>query len=124
MAIITQDGTRIYFKNWGSRQPVVFSHGWPLNGDAWENQMVFLAQNGYRTIAHDRSSQPSLRRQRSGHLRRMAPTAADFRSSLAPQRCSGPVGAVARPVLVIIGAPGSFEGQLARCLAGAGVAFV
>jgi non-heme chloroperoxidase len=62
--ITTGDGTQIYFKDWGEGQPVVFSHGWPLNADAWENQMVFLAQNGYRTIAHDRrghgrSSQPS-----------------------------------------------------------------
>jgi non-heme chloroperoxidase len=62
--VTTEDGTQIYFKDWGEGQPVVFSHGWPLNADAWENQMVFLAQNGYRTIAHDRrghgrSSQPS-----------------------------------------------------------------
>ena len=62
--ITTEDGTQIYFKDWGEGQPVVFSHGWPLNADAWEAQMVFLAQNGYRTIAHDRrghgrSSQPS-----------------------------------------------------------------
>ncbi len=62
--ITTEDGTQIYYKDWGTGQPVVFSHGWPLNADAWENQMVFLASNGYRTIAHDRrghgrSSQPS-----------------------------------------------------------------
>ena len=62
--ITTQDGTQIYYKEWGEGQPVVFSHGWPLNADAWESQMVFLASNGYRTIAHDRrghgrSSQPS-----------------------------------------------------------------
>jgi non-heme chloroperoxidase len=62
--ITTEDGTRIFFKDWGEGQPVVFSHGWPLNGDAWEMQMLFLAQNGYRTIAHDRrghgrSDQPS-----------------------------------------------------------------
>ena len=62
--ITTKDGTRIYYKDWGEGQPVVFSHGWPLNADAWQSQMVFLAENGYRTIAHDRrghgrSSQPS-----------------------------------------------------------------
>jgi non-heme chloroperoxidase len=49
--ITTQDGTRIYYKDWGTGQPVVLSHGWPLNADAWQSQMVFLAQNGYRTIA-------------------------------------------------------------------------
>ena len=52
--ITTNDGTDIYYKDWGSGQPVVFSHGWPLSADAWERQMVYLASNGYRCIAHDR----------------------------------------------------------------------
>jgi len=50
----TQDGTELYYKDWGSGQPVVFSHGWPLSADAWEDQMVFLADRGFRCIAHDR----------------------------------------------------------------------
>lgn len=61
--ITTRDGTEIYYKDWGSGQPIVFSHGWPLNADSWESQMIFLASKGYRVIAHDRrghgrSSQP------------------------------------------------------------------
>lgn len=62
--ITTQDGTRIFYKDWGTGQPVVFSHGWPLNADAWDAQMLFLVQKGFRVIAHDRrghgrSDQPS-----------------------------------------------------------------
>ena len=61
--ITTRDGAEIYYKDWGQGQPVVFSHGWPLSADAWEDQMLFLAERGYRCIAHDRrghgrSSQP------------------------------------------------------------------
>ena len=61
--ITTKDGTSIYYKDWGAGQPVVFSHGWPLNADAWDDQMFFVASHGYRAIAHDRrghgrSSQP------------------------------------------------------------------
>ena len=52
--ITTQDGTQIYYKDWGAGQPVVFSHGWPLSADAWDDQMLFLAERGYRCIAHDR----------------------------------------------------------------------
>jgi len=54
--ITVKDGTQIYYKDWGTGQPVVFSHGWPLNADAWDAQMLFLGQQGYRVIAHDRRS--------------------------------------------------------------------
>jgi non-heme chloroperoxidase len=61
--ITTRDGTKIFYKDWGTGQPVDFSHGWPLNADAWDDQTFFLASRGYRAIAHDRrgggrSSQP------------------------------------------------------------------
>ncbi len=61
--ITTSDGTRLYFKDWGKGPTVVFSHGWPLNSDSWESQMLYLAEHGYRCVAHDRrghgrSSQP------------------------------------------------------------------
>jgi len=61
--ITTKDGTQIYYKDWGEGRPVVFSHGWPLNADAWDDQLVVVASHGYRAIAHDRrgggrSSQP------------------------------------------------------------------
>src|SRR6202165_1786413 len=61
--ITTKDGTQIYYKDWGTGQPIVFSHGWPLSADAWEDCMLFLADRGSRCIAHDRrghgrSSQP------------------------------------------------------------------
>jgi non-heme chloroperoxidase len=61
--ITTKDGTQIYYKDWGTGTPIVFSHGWPLTADSWEAQMLFLASHGYRCIAHDRrghgrSSQP------------------------------------------------------------------
>jgi non-heme chloroperoxidase len=64
MSMLTvKDGTQIYYKDWGAGQPVVFSHGWPLSADSWDSQMMFLASQGYRCIAHDRrghgrSSQP------------------------------------------------------------------
>jgi non-heme chloroperoxidase len=60
--ITTKDGTQIHYKDWGTGQPIVFSHGWPLNADSWEAQMFFLASQGYRCIAHDRRGHG-----RSGH---------------------------------------------------------
>ncbi|MDT7811940.1 MAG: non-heme chloroperoxidase [Acidobacteriaceae bacterium] len=70
--ITTTDGTQIYYKDWGTGQPVVFSHGWPLSSDTWDGQMLFLARHGYRAIAHDRrghgrSSQTSLHNDMNGY---------------------------------------------------------
>src|SRR4029450_10987677 len=70
--IKTKDGTEIYYKDWGKGPVVMFSHGWPLNSDAWDGQMLFLAQNGYRIVAHDRrghgrSSQASSNNDMNGY---------------------------------------------------------
>lgn len=54
--ITTKDGTKIFYKDWGSGQPILFSHGWPLTADAWDKQMLFFGQQGYRVVAHDRRS--------------------------------------------------------------------
>jgi non-heme chloroperoxidase len=70
--IVTKDGTEIYYKDWGEGPVLTFSHGWPLNADAWDGQMLFLAQHGYRCVAHDRrghgrSSQPTSRNDMDGY---------------------------------------------------------
>ena len=52
--VTTQDGTPIFYKDWGQGQPIVFSHGWPLSADDWDGQMLFFLQQGFRVIAHDR----------------------------------------------------------------------
>jgi non-heme chloroperoxidase len=70
--ITTKDGTEIYYKDWGKGPVVTFSHGWPLNADAWDGQMLFLAQNGFRVVAHDRrghgrSSQPAFGNDMDGY---------------------------------------------------------
>jgi pimeloyl-ACP methyl ester carboxylesterase len=53
-SVITRDGTEIFYKDWGAGQPVVFSHGWPLTADAWDDQAFLVASHGYRAVAHDR----------------------------------------------------------------------
>jgi non-heme chloroperoxidase len=70
--ITTKDGTDIYYKDWGTGPVVTFSHGWPLNADAWDGQMLFLVQNGYRCVAldrrgHGRSSQASAHNDMDGY---------------------------------------------------------
>lgn len=70
--LITKDGTEIYYKDWGEGPVVTFSHGWPLSADAWDGQLHFLVENGFRVIAHDRrghgrSSQPSTRNDMDGY---------------------------------------------------------
>jgi non-heme chloroperoxidase len=70
--IITKDGTDIYYKDWGKGPVITFSHGWPLSADAWDGQMLFLVQNGFRVVAHDRrghgrSSQASSRNDMDGY---------------------------------------------------------
>ena len=75
--ITTKDGTQIYYKDWGQGPAVTFSHGWPLNADAWDGQMLFLARNGFRVVAHDRrghgrSSQPSSGNDMNGYTNDLA----------------------------------------------------
>ena len=65
--ITTRDGTTLYYKDWGTGPVVTFSHGWPLNADAWDGQMLFLAQNGFRVVAHDRRGHGRSSQSSSGH---------------------------------------------------------
>jgi non-heme chloroperoxidase len=65
--VTTSDGTEIFYKDWGSGQPVVFSHGWPLSGDDWDTQMLFFLQQGYRVIAHDRRGHGRSTQTSDGH---------------------------------------------------------
>src|SRR5438874_1485926 len=66
-AITTTDGTEIFYKDWGSGQPVVFSHGWPLSADDWDTQMLFFLQQGFRVIAHDRRGHGRSTQTSDGH---------------------------------------------------------
>src|SRR4051794_2935731 len=65
--ITTKDGTEIFYKDWGSGQPIVFSHGWPLSADDWDNQMLFFLDHGYRVIAHDRRGHGRSAQTADGH---------------------------------------------------------
>ena len=65
--IMTKDGTEIYYKDWGRGQPIVFSHGWPLSADDWDNQMMFFLQHGFRVIAHDRRGHGRSSQSDGGH---------------------------------------------------------
>jgi non-heme chloroperoxidase len=65
--ITTADGTEIFYKDWGSGQPIVFSHGWPLSSDDWDTQMLFFLQNGYRVVAHDRRGHGRSAQTSDGH---------------------------------------------------------
>jgi len=102
--ITTKDGTEIYYKDWGKGQPIVFSHGWPLSADAWDGQMLFLEQHGYRTIAHDRrghgrSSQASSNNDMNGYADDLAAVieALDLRDAVLVGHSTGG-GEVARYV--------------------------
>jgi non-heme chloroperoxidase len=65
--VTTKDGVEIYYKDWGTGQPIVFSHGWPLSSDDWDNQMLFFLAQGYRVVAHDRRGHGRSRQVGSGH---------------------------------------------------------
>ncbi len=65
--ITTKDGVEIFYKDWGSGQPIVFSHGWPLSADDWDAQMLFFLQHGYRVIAHDRRGHGRSSQTADGH---------------------------------------------------------
>src|ERR1700691_546420 len=65
--ITTKDGTEIYYKDWGTGQPIVFHHGWPLSGDDWDTQMLFFLNQGYRVIAHDRRGHGRSSQASAGH---------------------------------------------------------
>ena len=65
--VTTDDGTELYYKDWGSGQPIVFHHGWPLSADDWDAQLMFFLQNGYRVIAHDRRGHGRSSQTPNGH---------------------------------------------------------
>jgi pimeloyl-ACP methyl ester carboxylesterase len=82
--ITTKDGVEIYYKDWGSGQPIVFSHGWPLSADDWDNQMLFFLSKGYRVVAHDRRGHGRSTQVADGHD--MDHYADDLAALTAPRR--------------------------------------
>ena len=72
--VTTKDGVEIFYKDWGSGQPIVFSHGWPLSADDWDAQMLFFLHHGYRVIAPDRPGMAALRRSAKGTTWTTTPT--------------------------------------------------
>jgi non-heme chloroperoxidase len=84
--ITTIDGTEIFHKDWGSGQPIVFSHGWPLSSDDWDTQMLFFLKHGYRVIAHDRRGHGRSTQTGEGHE---MDHYADDLAALRPSRSSG-----------------------------------
>ena len=85
--ITTTDGTEIFYKDWGSGQPIVFSHGWPLSADDWDTQMLFFLEHGYRVIAHDRRGHGRSTQTSDGHD--MDHYADDLAARDCPSRSSG-----------------------------------
>ena len=99
--IITKDGTEIFYKDWGSGQPIVFHHGWPLSGDDWDTQMLYFLKQGFRVIAHDRrghgrSSQSAKGHEMNTYAADMAELAAN-RAQLYRDIASGPFYGFNRP---------------------------
>lgn len=88
--IISEDGTEIYYKDWGKGPVVTFSHGWPLSSDAWDCQMLYLAENGFRVVAHDRSGHGRSSQSASGNDMDGYATSAATGQSRSPKRSSLP----------------------------------
>src|SRR3954447_5797505 len=85
--IRTSDGIEIFYKDWGSGEPIVFSHGWPLSSDDWDNQMLFFVERGYRVIAHDRRGHGRSTQTAEGHdMDHYADDLATLTAHLAPGR--------------------------------------
>src|SRR5439155_1324403 len=108
--ITVKDGTTIYYKDWGEGPVVTFSHGWPLNADAWDGQMLFLAQYGYRVVAHDRrghgrSSQPTSGNDMDGYADDLAAVieALDLHDATLVGHSTGDLRKMAVPTLVMHG---------------------